>query len=206
MTFKDNREQNFYLDFSGYCNNSWSSFMAEYYFDTETTGLCPQRDKIITIQWQRVSGFTGEPIGELQILKEWESSEKEILKRFLPNLTCERPFDFIIVGKNLMFDFTFLSNKLEKYGLGKLDLFFCYERVTLDIKPILVMINKGNFVGYDKVLDKDGALEKSSKLIPKFYKEKKYPEIIKYIEEETKVFLKAYQALKREMPSLAKQL
>jgi len=176
----------------------------EYYFDTETTGLNPQKDKIITIQWQRVNGFTGEPISELQILKEWESSEKEILKEFLPNLMCEEPFDFIIVGKNLMFDFIFLSNKLEKYGLGKLDLNYCYERVTLDIKPILVMINKGNFRGYDKVLDKEGTL--ANVKVPQLYKDKRYPEIIKYIEEETKVFLKAYQIFKREMPSLAKHL
>jgi len=180
--------------------------MAEYYFDTETTGLCPQRDKIITIQWQRVDGFTGEPIGELQILKEWESTEKEILREFLPNLMCERPFDFIIAGTNLMFDFTFLSNKLEKYGLAKLDLFYWYERVTLDIKPILVMINKGNFIGYNRVLDKDGSLEKLSKLIPQFYKEKRYPKIIQYIKDETEVFLKAYQIFKREMPLLTKHL
>jgi len=176
----------------------------EYYFDTETTGLSPQKDKIITIQWQRINGFTGEPIGELQMLKEWESSEKEILKGFLPNLMCEKPFDFIMVGKNLMFDFTFLSNKLEKYGLGKLDLNYCYERVTLDIKPILVMVNKGNFIGYDKVLDKTGDLAKVK--VYQLYKEGKYPEIIKYVEKETKVFLKAYQTLKREMPSLAKHL
>lgn len=177
--------------------------MAEYYFDTETTGLSPQKDKIITIQWQRVNGFTGEPIGELHILKEWESSEKEILQEFLPNLMCERPFDFIMVGKNLMFDFTFLSNKLEKYGLEELDLNYYYKRVALDIKPILVMINKSNFRGYDKVLDKTGDLAKVK--VYQLYNEEKYLEIIKYIEEETKVFLKGYQVLKREMPLLRKK-
>ena len=177
--------------------------MAEYYFDTETTGLNPQKDKIITIQWQRVNGFTGEPIGDLQILKEWESSEEEILKKFLPILKC-KPFDFILVGKSLLFDFAFLSNKLEKYGLGKLDLYYWHERVSLDIKPILVMINEGNFIGYDRVLDKTGDLAKVN--VPQLYKEEKYPEIIKYIEEETRVFLKAYQIFKKEMPSLAKHL
>ena len=163
-----------------------------------------KKDKIITIQWQRLNGFTGEPIGELQILKEWESSEKEILKEFLPNLTCENPFDFIIVGKNLLFDFTFLSNKLEKYGLGELNLRCWYERVSLDLKHILVMINKGNFRGYDKVLDKTGDLARVK--VYQLYKQRKYPEIIKYIEDETKVFLEGYQILKREMPSLAELL
>lgn len=177
--------------------------MAEYYFDTETTGLCPQSDKIITIQWQRVNGFTGEPIGELQILKEWNSSEKEILKEFLPNIKC-KPFDFILVGKNLLFDFNFLDKRLNHYNLGEFPLSCAYERVSLDIKPILVMINKGNFMGYDKVLDKTGDLAKVD--VPQLYREGKYREIIKYIEEETKVFLKGYQVLKREMPSLAKHL
>jgi uncharacterized protein YprB with RNaseH-like and TPR domain len=177
--------------------------MAEYYFDTETTGRDFQKDKIITIQWQRVNGFTGEPIGELQILKEWETSEKEILKQFLPNIKC-KPFDFILVGKNLLFDFTFLDKRLKHHNLGEFDLRCAYERVFLDIKPILVMINKGNFIGYDRVLDKDDALAKMD--IPQLYKEKKYPEIIKYIQEETNVFLKAYQIFKREMPLLVKHL
>ena len=53
--------------------------MTEYYFDTETTGFDPSEDKIITIQFQELDRFTGKPIGDLKILKEWESSEKEIL-------------------------------------------------------------------------------------------------------------------------------
>jgi len=179
--------------------------LVEYYFDTETTGVDPNKDKIITIQWQRVNGFTGEPIGELQILKEWESSEKEILKEFLPNIRC-KPFDFILVGKNLLFDFSFIGERLKHHNLGEFDLRCAYERVSLDVKHVLVLINKGNFLGYDKVLDKDGTLDKQSKLIPQFYKEGKYPRIIEYIEEETKFFLKAYQTLKRGMPSLAKHL
>lgn len=175
--------------------------MAEYYFDMETTGINFQKDKIITIQWQRVNGFTGEPIGDLQILKEWESSEEEILKKFLPNLKC-KPFDFILVGKNLLFDFTFLNKRLKHHNLGEFDLDCAYQRASIDLKPILVMINKGNFRAYDRVLDKDGVLAKVN--IPQLYKDKKYPEIVKYLEEETKVFLKAYQILKREIPSLAK--
>ena len=54
--------------------------VAEYYFDMETTGLNFNTDKIITIQWQELDGMTGEPVAELNILKSWESSEKEILE------------------------------------------------------------------------------------------------------------------------------
>jgi len=184
----------------------WVSNLAEYYFDMETTGLNPQKDKIITIQWQELDRYTGEPIGELQILKEWESSEKEILKEFLPNIMCERPFDFVFVGNNLLFDFSFLNTRFDRYGLAKLDLHYWYERPFVDIKPILVVINEGKFVGYNKLLKKDNALAEMNKQIPQFYKEEKYLEIIKYIEGETKVFIKAYQVLKKELPSLAKHL
>ena len=44
--------------------------LVEHYFDIETTGLEPEHDKIITIQIQKLVGRTGEPIGEIDILKE----------------------------------------------------------------------------------------------------------------------------------------
>lgn len=138
------------------------------------------------------------------MLKEWESSEKEIIKKTMPLLTCENPFNFIIVGKNLLFDFMFLNKRAEKYGIKGLDLRCFYNRVSLDLKPILVMINDGNFKGYDRVLDKEGKL--ANVKVPQLYKEKKYQEIIEYIKEEAKTFVDAYQKLKKEMPSLAKSL
>ena len=57
--------------------------MGNYYFDIETTGLDPKKDKIITIQYQELDRFTGKAIGKLVILKEWESSEREILQKFI---------------------------------------------------------------------------------------------------------------------------
>ena len=177
--------------------------MAEYYFDMETTGFNFDSDEIITIQWQRLNGFTGEPIDELNILKRWESSEEEIIKTFLPNLRC-KPFDFIFVGKNLLFDFCLLSQRMEHYSLGELDLRCLYERVSLDIKPILVMMNNGNFIGYDKVLPKTNPLTNDK--IPQLFIEGKYPELTQYIKDEADDFIKAYQVLKKEMPSLTKHL
>lgn len=178
--------------------------MTEYYFDMETTGLDPLKNKIISIQWQRLSGFTGEPIGIINILKEWESSEEAILKEFLPNLRMVNPFDFIIVGKNFLFDFKFLSHRAKKHGLNGLDLMHWYGRVSLDIKSILVMINKGNFKGYDRVIDKTGVL--GGVKVYQLYKEGKYDAIIKYIKDESAAFIKAYQVLKREMPSIGEKL
>jgi len=181
------------------------SFMTEYYFDMETTGFNFDTDEIITIQWQRLNRFTGEPIGELNILKRWDSSEKEILQTFLPNLKC-KPFDFIFVGKNLLFDFCLLNQRMKRYNLGELDLRCLYERVSLDIKPILVIMNNGNFAGYDKTLPKTNPLTNDQ--IPQLYKEGKgrYPEIIRYIQDETKDFIRAYQIFKKEVPKLRNYL
>jgi len=176
--------------------------LTEYYFDMETTGFDFDKDEIITIQWQRL-GFTGEPIGELNILKSWESSEKEILENFSPNLTCYH-WDFIFIGKNLLFDFNMLSQRMKHYGLGEFDLRCLYDRVWLDIKPILVLMNKGNFIGYDKVLPKTNPLTNDK--IPQLHKDGKYSEIIQYIKDEAEDFIKAYQIFKKEMPSLAKHL
>jgi len=178
--------------------------LAEYYFDTETTGCNPLEDKVITIQWQRLNGFTGEPIGDLKILKEWETSERGILTEFLPNLRTDNPFDFFVAGKNLFFDFMFLSYRAKKHGLDGFDLRHWYNRVWLDVKPILVMINKGDFRGYDRVLDKTGALGKVN--VPELYKDQKWPEIVSYVRDEAAAFIGAYQVLKREMPSLRKKL
>ena len=53
--------------------------MAEYYFDIETYSPRekpdPETDKIITIQFQRIDLKTGEPRGDLIILKEWKSQK-----------------------------------------------------------------------------------------------------------------------------------
>ena len=175
------------------------SSLAEYFFDMETTGFNFDIDEIITIQWQRLHGFTGEPIGELNILKRWDSSEKEILETFLPNLRC-KPFDFILIGKNILFDFCLLNQRMKQHNLGGLDLRWLCKRVSIDTTPILVMINKGNFRDYDKVLPKTNPL--TNEMIPQFYKEGKYEEITQYIKDEANDFIKAYQILKREMPKL----
>ena len=177
--------------------------MPEYYFDTETTGFNFETDEIITIQWQRLSGFTGETLGELNILKRWESSEKEIIKTFLPNLRC-KPFDFIFVGKNLLFDFCLLNQRMKHYGLGEFDLRCLYERVSLDIKPILVIMNNGSFKDYDKVIPKTNPV--TNDRISQLFLDEEYSEIIQYITDETKDFIKAYRIFKKEMPSLKKYL
>ena len=71
--------------------------MGTFYLDVETTGLDPAKDRIITIQFQELDRYTGEAVGELVILKEWESSEKEILKEFIEKSGILDSYDFSFV-------------------------------------------------------------------------------------------------------------
>ena len=65
-----------------------------YYLDIETTGLNPFYHKIITIQYMELERNTGKPVGLLKILKEWESDEKTILKRFIEDFVPENDWAF----------------------------------------------------------------------------------------------------------------
>jgi hypothetical protein len=176
--------------------------LTEYYFDVETTGTNFYKDEIITIQWQRL-GFGGEPVGELNILKSWESSEKDILQKFFPNLTCN-PWNFIFIGKNMGFDFAMLSQRLKYHNIGEFDLCCLQERVTLDIKPLLVLLNDGRFSGYHKLLPKTNPTE--NKDIAQLYKTEKFDDIGRYIVDEAKDFSDCFQKLKKEIPLLKERL
>ena len=166
----------------------WLLELSEYYFDIETTGRNLESDEILTIQWQGL-GFRGEPNTELTILKSWESSEKEILKTFLPMLKA-KGFSVILVGENLLFDLSFLSQRLKHHSLFKLDFPFLYNKPFIDLKPLLILINRG-FKGYNKLIPKTNPI--ANYQIPQFYKEGKFAEIIQYIRDEANDFTKAYQ-------------
>jgi len=172
----------------------------------ETTGFDPSKDKIITIQFQELDRFTGEPIGDLKIFKEWESSEKEILTEFLPNITQDA-WDFIMIGNNLPFEFIFLTYRTKEHGLHDFDITHWFDRVWLDLKHVAVMINSREsnpFRGYQKIFGKTGKV--TGKDIPGLYNDKRWPDIIKYIQDEADGFIKAFKVLKREMPSLLEKL
>jgi len=129
------------------------------YFDMETTGLNPRLHKIITIQYQCLYEPFLEPLSDLTILKEWESSEKDILGESLEVFIGEDPLDFIPVGVNLAFDFRFLYHRVkylmpeyvERYK-STLE-YLVWQKPYIDLKPVLVMVNDFRFEGYDRLVE-----------------------------------------------------
>ena len=159
--------------------------MAHYYLDIETTGIDPQNDQILTIQFQKISVFTGKAMGPLNILNSWNNSEEDIVKEIAGYMLDKHPWNFVPVGNNLTFEFKFLSNKFQKY-LGKdIDVEFFVTRPHIDLKSVMILANSGKFKGSHLILGKQG---KGSD-VPIWYENREYQKIIDYIEDETKCFL-----------------
>ena len=172
--------------------------MTEYYFDIETTGRDPSVNKIITIQWQKLS--FGRGVGPVNILKEWESSEKEILGEFLPKIHCDRQWDYVFVGDNLLFDFHFLDERLKHYGFEGMDLEHVKKRPFLNLKYTLILMNDGQFTGYTDILNQNAKYDNSE--IPGLYENEEYDEIEGYIIEEAESFTDLFSKLKSTLPKM----
>ena len=173
--------------------------MAYYYLDIETYGEGqpnPANDKIITIQFQEISP-TGETLDKLHILKEWESSEEAILTQFIPKL---QPWSFIPVGNNLNFERKFLKTRCLQAGIP-FDVYdFTYNSPSIDIQPIFIMLNGGQFKGCG--MHNFTSKKTSGAVIAPWYRNKEYDKIENYIVEETSAFIEFYQKCCKEFPKL----
>lgn len=167
--------------------------MPHYYFDIETTGLDPNVDEIISIQYMKIALDSGKPEGSLEILTNWnhDFSEKNILEKILPLITSSNPFTFVPVGNNLNFEFEFLANKFTKYfGLNMNSSYF-HCRPSIDLKPVMILLNGGRFKGYHLVLNKSH----NGASVPIWYKNREYNKIVNYIKNEATAFLEFYSTI-----------
>ena len=190
--------------------------MPRYYLDIETAPLKwnpempndisivsdPTKNKIITIQYQRIDFCSWKPTDELTILKEWESSEEDIVmkfsKEFLPFDDVHKNLDvwaFVPVGLNLNFEWQHLTPKLEKYCGIKFD---PLNKPVIDLKDTLILINSGAFTGYSKLLGKNGRASNMAK----WYHTKDYISILDYIIEEAEAFHDVHQIIGHNLPLL----
>jgi len=176
--------------------------MPGFYFDIETTGLDPKKDKIITIQYQELDRNTGEAKGELVVLKEWESSEREILHSFLSEsgIMEEYAFSFIPIGYNLRFEHNFIKERTVINGLPTVDIL---DIPFIDLRAIGILMNKGEFKGsgLDKLTGKSG----SGGQVPVWYLNKEFQKIVDYIECEAKEFVKFNAWLYRRLPGVLEE-
>ncbi|MBS3080071.1 hypothetical protein J4221_01245 [Candidatus Pacearchaeota archaeon] len=181
--------------------------MAVYYWDIETYSPGekpnPETDKIISIQFQRIDLRTGKPFGELIILKEWESSEKQIVTEFFDRFLADGSniWDFVPIGIQLNFEWEFIISKSNKYLDKKLvsrDLH--YSRPYIDIKSILVLLNNGNFKGasLSNFTDKS----QDGKVIKNYYEKRQFDKIENYIINETNAFFVFLQKINKNIGKL----
>lgn len=175
--------------------------MSLYYLDIETTDLCPEKSRIITIQYQELDYETGMPFGDVTILCEWESSEKDILERFIMQtpICAENRFHFCPLGYNLFFEDRFLRYKTRHHNLNVIELL---KHPHIDLHGTGIMMNCGKFKnsGLDKLTNKPS----SGDLVPKLYAAKDYAGITSYVRDEAKSFIEWYTWLLDELPLLRK--
>jgi len=177
--------------------------LTEYYFDLETYSPEPKpdpvRDKIITIQFQELSTTDGRPRGDLEILTEWGlKSERALLREFRPRFFGQSDFDFVPIGVNLYgYDLICLFHRLNKHFHLKLGIDFLRTKPVIDIKPILVIKNQGEFRNYQRCL---GGM--NGHLVAHWYQEKEFNKIERYVRNEARNFIEKYQTLKSRIPGI----
>ena len=145
-------------------------------------------DKIITIQFSEVRGKS-------EILREWESSEENILNSFYGYLRekLETERTVMIIGFNvLLFDRDFLGLRLHFHGIDSLEnIFNNFKKVYWkDLRYCLLPFNNFSFKGLSeeeiaKKL-KIRSPKHSNKEIRQFYDNKEHDKIIEHIETEMK--------------------
>ena len=174
--------------------------MTDYYLDIETTGPDVENDEILTIQFQQLGTASGRNESDLNILKSWESSEKEILEDFFDifDPRGKNKFSFIPIGMSLHFEFFMLHNRWKKNGIDVPLKTLIYDIPHVDIKPILTILNGGMHKGAS--LGVFTGKKNNGAVIPELYANKDFKGIEDYIVEETEEFIKFYQLIKSKLP------
>jgi hypothetical protein len=158
----------------------------------------PATDRLVTLQYQKIDLTTGEPLEALVILREWESSEQEIVTAvynqfFRPGTPVTR---FIPVGLNLDYTYEMLIALFQKYGLSppsSHELY--YQRPRFDLRPVVVLLNNGRFAGAN--LDAFSIKKGGDRHMEKWYDRKEFGRIEHYVREEAARFLKVLQYLSK---------
>jgi len=118
-------------------------------------------------------------------MAEWEWGEKQIIRMILEKGILQPDWDFVPVGNRLRFDLTFLIERATKWDLIKWDMatlkYYWFTKPILDLQPILVLMNRGEFTGSSLHVfsDKD-----PGRRVPALYRKGAYADIIAYVNQE----------------------
>lgn len=167
--------------------------MSQYYIHLETTGFNKDRDQIISISYQPI-GKDCKPSGDLTVLKEWESNEKQIVEEFHKTFYCAGNWNFIPIGYNLVFELTFLWAKFKKYNLSVIPLDeFIYERPLVECKYSSIIGNNLSFRGTG--LDVVSGKNDSGMNVSGWYKIGDFKKVESCIIQETEIFMEFFKKL-----------
>lgn len=172
------------------------------YFDIETfseNGFRADTTKVISIQYKDYEG-------KLTILKEWDSSEKEILQKFLTNLKIMKKDNFLIlIGHNILrFDIPVLIRRMVAHGIdghNNLEDFF-HNIATLDTLQCMLPFNEMRFKGLSsegiaQMLGMNGPRYRNTE-IESFYKNREFQKIEEHALADLKFVEELYWRLKNK--------
>lgn len=177
-----------------------------YYLSIETESEYrdrnPSTDKIITIQYRKLDD-SGNPNGNLVILKSWESDEKTILEQFMKIYHMGNdvykwqfiPIDNMIKYSLLTIAHREIAHKLLTANDSFFDNLF-YNKPMLNIQPIFIFGNNMSFKSGLKIN------EYARQNIPVLYKNKNYDEITKIIGKKADAMIQCIQLFVQKIPSV----
>ena len=181
--------------------------MPQYYFDVVTYSPGdkpdPETDRIISIQYRKIDFRSGRPLQEMETLREWESSEEDIVTRFFNTFFRggQNKWIFIPVGYGLNAIWEIITLKFEQYlGPYFTNPWFYLTIPSLDLEPVVVMLNSGNFIGAR--LEKFTGEPEYKHRVKAWYEARDFEAIDSAIVSSASAFLTFYQRLKQRIPSI----
>ena len=170
-------------------------FQEPVFFDTESTGLYPYRDKLLTIQvrWR----------GKNTIWSEWELGEKGIIDEFFKFTGDDivRKQTKFIGFNNLEHDLSFLLERLHHQDYPKHLFELRWERFArhlayVDMRQLLGQ-SIGKFSKWKYWFTED-KFDYAGDMIPKLYEKGEYTKILEYVNDELEHFEFIFDAIKKE--------